>query len=206
MRYFKAKEYNWSGLSEQQGVGGKLKRAALQFTPYTFDDFDWRAFSTPVRCLESLGLVAIFLLLEVNGSRPRSFVVLGDLLISCDITANLGVPQPSACMLDGMGLSSLVLLLARCALLRHVEQQSAVCLEFLAQLLSSAPAGACVLSEVCAVDTADEPAQHAPAADPVFVGPARHQRVRTASKCDSLLQPKAARILVTAYIQAGVLL
>ena len=72
VRYFKAKEYNWSGLSEQQGVGGKLKRAALQFTPYTFDHFDWRAFSTPVRCLESLGLVAIFLLLEVGGEPARS--------------------------------------------------------------------------------------------------------------------------------------
>ena len=66
VRYFNAKEYNWSGLSEQQDLGGKLKRAAMQFTPYSFDDFDWRAFSTPVRCLESLGLVAIFLLLEVG--------------------------------------------------------------------------------------------------------------------------------------------
>ena len=70
VRYFKAKEYNWSGLSEQQGVGGKLKRAALQFTPYTFDDFDWRAFSTPARCLESLGLVVLFLLMEARRRNP----------------------------------------------------------------------------------------------------------------------------------------
>jgi len=58
-------------------MGGKLKRAALQFTPYTFDDFNWRAFSTPMRCLESLALVAIFLLLEVGGWGLQSALGLG---------------------------------------------------------------------------------------------------------------------------------
>ena len=66
MRYFKAKEYNWSGLSQQRALTGKLKRAALQFTPYSFDDFRWHAFSSPLRCLESLGLVVVFLLMEVR--------------------------------------------------------------------------------------------------------------------------------------------
>ena len=66
VRYFKAKEYNWSGVSGEAKLTGKLKRAALQFTPYSFDDFHWQAFSSPLRALESLGLVVVFLLMEVR--------------------------------------------------------------------------------------------------------------------------------------------
>ena len=91
VRYFKAKEYNWSGLSEQQALSGKLKRAALQFTPYSFDDFDWRAFSTPVRTLESLGLIAIFLLMEVR--RPASAAAHGLLAGQCGYKTLPNVPR-----------------------------------------------------------------------------------------------------------------
>lgn len=62
----KAQEYNWTGISEQRTFRDKVKRSLLQFTPYSWDDFEWRAFSTPLRCLQSLTLLSIFLLMEVN--------------------------------------------------------------------------------------------------------------------------------------------
>ena len=67
VRYFKAKEYDWSGVSQQTKLSSKLKRAALQFLPHSFEDYRWRAFSSPGRCLESLGLIVVFLLMEVRG-------------------------------------------------------------------------------------------------------------------------------------------
>ena len=68
MEWAKAQDYNWSGLSQQPSLSAKAKRSLLQFTPYSWDDFQWRAFSTPKRCIQSLGLLTVFLLMEVRVS------------------------------------------------------------------------------------------------------------------------------------------
>ena len=52
VRYFRAREYNWTGLSQHKTVAGKAARSLAQFTPYSWDDFNWRMFSSPVRCLQ----------------------------------------------------------------------------------------------------------------------------------------------------------
>ena len=68
VEWAKAQDYNWSGLSQQPSLTAKAKRSLLQFTPYSWDDFQWRAFSTPKRCIQSLGLLTVFLLMEVRGT------------------------------------------------------------------------------------------------------------------------------------------
>lgn len=52
VRYFRSKEYNWGGMSQQQTLMAKAKRGLLQFTPRSFDAFEWRVFSSPKRCLQ----------------------------------------------------------------------------------------------------------------------------------------------------------
>lgn len=66
VRYFRSKEYNWRGISQQRGLAAKARRGLLQFTPHSWDDFRWRAFSSPKRCLQCLVPVVIFLFFEVN--------------------------------------------------------------------------------------------------------------------------------------------
>jgi phosphatidylserine synthase 2 len=66
VEWAKAQDYNWSGLSQQTSLTAKAKRSLLQFTPYSWDDFQWKAFSTPKRCVQSLGLLTVFLLMEVR--------------------------------------------------------------------------------------------------------------------------------------------
>jgi Phosphatidyl serine synthase len=66
VEWAKAQDYNWSGLSQQPSLTAKAKRSLLQFTPYSWDDFQWRASSTPKRCIQSLGLLTVFLLMEVR--------------------------------------------------------------------------------------------------------------------------------------------
>lgn len=66
VRYFKSKQYNWRGISQQPSLIAKAKRGLLQFTPHSFDDFRWQAFSSPKRCLQCFFPAAIILLFEVN--------------------------------------------------------------------------------------------------------------------------------------------
>jgi phosphatidylserine synthase 2 len=55
VRYFKSKQYNWSGISEQPTLMAKAKRGLLQFTPHSWDNFDWHVFSSPKRLLQARG-------------------------------------------------------------------------------------------------------------------------------------------------------
>ena len=55
MRYFRSKQYNWSGISQQRSLLAKAKRGLLQFTPYSWDTFEWQVFSSPKRCLQASG-------------------------------------------------------------------------------------------------------------------------------------------------------
>lgn len=69
VRFFRSKEYNWSGLDlgpQGQGVWSKLRRCMMQFTPYSWDDFQWQIASSPKRCLQCLFPIVIILLFEVN--------------------------------------------------------------------------------------------------------------------------------------------
>lgn len=66
VKYFKSKEYNWRGISQQPTLLAKAKRGLLQFTPASFTDFQWAAFSSPTRLAQFLFLPAIFLIFEVN--------------------------------------------------------------------------------------------------------------------------------------------
>lgn len=67
VRFFRSKEYNWSGIySRGQGVWSRLRRCMMQFTPYSWDDFQWQIASSPKRCLQCLFPIVIILLFEVN--------------------------------------------------------------------------------------------------------------------------------------------
>ena len=44
----------------------QAQRSLAQFWPYSWDRFHWAMFSSPVRLLQCIGLVAVFLLVEVN--------------------------------------------------------------------------------------------------------------------------------------------
>ena len=66
VRWFGSRSYNWSGLSEQKTVMGKAKRSILQFTPHSWDDFDWRLTSSPLRCLQCLFPIILILLMEAR--------------------------------------------------------------------------------------------------------------------------------------------
>lgn len=66
VKWARAQNYNWTGISAQSTLGGKVKRSLLQFTPYSWDTFEWKAVSTPKRCLQATGLLAVFLVMEVN--------------------------------------------------------------------------------------------------------------------------------------------
>ena len=66
VRYFGSRNYDWSGLSEQKTVIGKAKRSVLQFSPHSWDDFDWRLTSSPLRCIQCLFPIVLILLMEVN--------------------------------------------------------------------------------------------------------------------------------------------
>ncbi len=66
VRHFGSRSYDWSGLSKQKTVIGKAKRSILQFSPHTWDDFDWRLTSSPLRCIQCLFPIVLILLMEVG--------------------------------------------------------------------------------------------------------------------------------------------
>ena len=56
VRYFRSKQYNWSGISQQPSLIAKAKRGLLQFTPYSWDNFEWGVFSSPKRLVHVGGV------------------------------------------------------------------------------------------------------------------------------------------------------
>ena len=42
MRYFKAKKFNWLGLSKQRTLRAKVSRMAGQLLPWSWDSFEWQ--------------------------------------------------------------------------------------------------------------------------------------------------------------------
>lgn len=66
MKWARAQDYNWTGVSAETTLRGKAKRSLLQFTPYSWDSFEWQSFSTPKRCLQATGLLSVFLVMEVR--------------------------------------------------------------------------------------------------------------------------------------------
>ena len=66
VRWFGSRTYDWSGLSQQRTVLDKARRSIQQFGPHSWDDFDWRLTSSPLRCLQCLFPVVLILLMEVR--------------------------------------------------------------------------------------------------------------------------------------------
>eukprot|EP01026_Neomeris_dumetosa_P009437 TRINITY_DN13203_c0_g1_i1.p2 TRINITY_DN13203_c0_g1~~TRINITY_DN13203_c0_g1_i1.p2 ORF type:complete len:236 (-),score=10.50 TRINITY_DN13203_c0_g1_i1:77-784(-) len=64
--YFRSHTYDWRGLKKHKGVIAKAKRSILQFTPKTFEHYQWSIFSSPKRCLQCLILTMAVLTVEVN--------------------------------------------------------------------------------------------------------------------------------------------
>lgn len=63
----RSREYNWTGLSRQRTLLDKAARTAAQFTPHSWDERDWRVFSSPARCLQCLVPIAVVLTMEARG-------------------------------------------------------------------------------------------------------------------------------------------
>lgn len=66
LNYLSMKPYHWRGMWNIPSYRGKMKRIALQFTPYSWTDFDWRPLTSLRRWLCMLGVIAIFLVAELN--------------------------------------------------------------------------------------------------------------------------------------------
>ena len=66
VKYFGGQQYDWRGISQQPTYVDKAKRSLMQFLPYSWDRFEWRVFSSPVRFIECLVPVLIFLLFELH--------------------------------------------------------------------------------------------------------------------------------------------
>eukprot|EP00002_Diphylleia_rotans_P015188 TRINITY_DN2942_c0_g1_i1.p1 TRINITY_DN2942_c0_g1~~TRINITY_DN2942_c0_g1_i1.p1 ORF type:complete len:411 (-),score=70.08 TRINITY_DN2942_c0_g1_i1:690-1922(-) len=65
-KYFEMKTYNWGGLNEVKNPTGFLKRAVLQFTPYSWEPYNWEVFSSFKRFCYVLIFLIVFAFLEVN--------------------------------------------------------------------------------------------------------------------------------------------
>jgi len=66
LRYFSMKPYHWRGMWNIPTYRGKLKRIIAQFGPHSWIDFDWRPTASLYRWLATLGVIALFLLAELN--------------------------------------------------------------------------------------------------------------------------------------------
>ncbi|KAK7099328.1 hypothetical protein V1264_003479 [Littorina saxatilis] len=59
LNYLSMKPYHWRGMWNIQSYGGRLKRLAAQFTPYSWTDFDWKPSTSLKRWMAMLALIAI---------------------------------------------------------------------------------------------------------------------------------------------------
>ncbi|XP_060078591.1 phosphatidylserine synthase 2-like [Ylistrum balloti] len=66
VKYLKMKPYHWRGMWNIPTYRGKIKRFAMQFTPYSWTEFDWNPLSSLRRWLAVIVLIGLFLLVEIN--------------------------------------------------------------------------------------------------------------------------------------------
>ncbi|CAK9303142.1 unnamed protein product [Gordionus sp. m RMFG-2023] len=66
LRYLSMKPYHWRGMWSIPTYGGKLKRAAAQFSPYSWIRFDWRPTANLTRWIATLAIICIFQMAELN--------------------------------------------------------------------------------------------------------------------------------------------
>ncbi|KAJ8299437.1 hypothetical protein KUTeg_023497 [Tegillarca granosa] len=66
LKYLSMKPYHWRSMWNIPTYRGKMKRFALQFTPHSWTDFDWKPTSSLKRWFAMLGVIAVFLLAELN--------------------------------------------------------------------------------------------------------------------------------------------
>ncbi|XP_040582315.1 phosphatidylserine synthase 2-like [Lepeophtheirus salmonis] len=66
LKYLSMKEYNWRGLWDIPTYRGKIKRIIAQFSPHGWIEFTWNPLSSLERWLAVLGIIAMFLVTELN--------------------------------------------------------------------------------------------------------------------------------------------
>lgn len=66
LNYLSMKPYHWRGMWNITSYRGKFKRVALQFTPYSWTDFNWRPTSSLFSWFATLGIFVVFLFAELN--------------------------------------------------------------------------------------------------------------------------------------------
>ncbi|GBG25300.1 Phosphatidylserine synthase 2 [Hondaea fermentalgiana] len=68
VRYMGTHQFNWTGrrIESFHGYFGKMKRVALQFTPRSFETYDWHLFESWRRFAVSISVIFILLLGEMN--------------------------------------------------------------------------------------------------------------------------------------------
>ncbi|XP_052271614.1 phosphatidylserine synthase 2-like isoform X3 [Dreissena polymorpha] len=66
LNYLSMKPYHWRGMWNQPTFRGMAKRVALQFTPYSWTDFNWRPTSSLIRWFATICIFIVFLLAELN--------------------------------------------------------------------------------------------------------------------------------------------
>ncbi|KAK3583279.1 hypothetical protein CHS0354_011167 [Potamilus streckersoni] len=66
LNYLSMKPYHWRGMWNIPTYREKIKRLALQFTPYSWTDFNWQPTSSMRRWIAMLLVIAMFLLAELN--------------------------------------------------------------------------------------------------------------------------------------------
>lgn len=69
VQYMGTHHFNWTGRRVEtiHGYFGKMQRVALQFTPRTFESYDWHVFQSWRRFAVAVSVVFILLLGELNG-------------------------------------------------------------------------------------------------------------------------------------------
>ncbi|XP_078667496.1 phosphatidylserine synthase 2-like isoform X6 [Branchiostoma floridae x Branchiostoma belcheri] len=66
VEYLKMKPYHWRGLWHIPTYRGKMRRMVAQFTPYNWTSFDWKPTLSLKRWLAVLGIIAMWLIAELN--------------------------------------------------------------------------------------------------------------------------------------------
>ncbi|XP_067935492.1 phosphatidylserine synthase 2-like [Watersipora subatra] len=64
--YLSWKKYSWRGIWNLPSLREKLQRLAAQFTPYSWTDFQWKPTLSLKRWLAMLGVIAMFIIAELN--------------------------------------------------------------------------------------------------------------------------------------------
>ncbi|CAD2219373.1 Phosphatidyl serine synthase, putative [Angomonas deanei] len=74
LRFLNAKQYEWIALKEIPTVKGKAQRVLRQFTPRSFEVYQWNIFQSPKRFLQVVGILGLMFIQEVNCFTSKSIL------------------------------------------------------------------------------------------------------------------------------------